>query len=151
MPCAKLTQCDKGFCEWEKKKKAHMERKMLASRDESYRYSLLCVGIKLHSTFHKFLPPLPFITVCFGQAYLVASCYRLCALLILMVVCSEECMAELPKWLSQVIANILSSAPHAGFYFHNPNPSSPGLPPHPSVNRCIGYSLEMPSAFIQTQ
>lgn len=36
VPCAKLTQCDKGFCESKKKiNKAHMERKMLASRDEA--------------------------------------------------------------------------------------------------------------------
>lgn len=37
MPCTELTQRGKGFCELKKKKKikAHLERKMLASRDEA--------------------------------------------------------------------------------------------------------------------
>lgn len=52
VPCAKLTQCDKGFCEPEKKKKkAHMERKMLASRDEATDIpcSVLALNCIVHS------------------------------------------------------------------------------------------------------
>lgn len=52
VPCAKLTQCDKGFCESEKKKKkAHMERKMLASRDEATDIpcSVLALNCIVHS------------------------------------------------------------------------------------------------------
>lgn len=47
----KANSVTKAFVSLKKKKKAHMERKMLASRDEATGYSLLCVGIKLHSAF----------------------------------------------------------------------------------------------------
>lgn len=62
VPCAKLTQCDKGFCESKKKiNKAHRERKMLASRDEAIDIpcSVLAFNCIPYKLYHLML-----ITVC---------------------------------------------------------------------------------------